>query len=71
MFIYGHSRIFPCYVIIVKDLAGSTTTSGSSKRQRPNDSFNSMWSKKLDMFAAVLKDNAPKLPPSSEVLAAL
>jgi hypothetical protein len=32
-----------------KDPAGLTTTLGSLKRKRSNDSFNSMWSEKLDI----------------------
>jgi hypothetical protein len=36
-----------------KDPAGSSTTSGSLKRERSGDSFTSILSKKLDMFAAV------------------
>ncbi|TVU02424.1 hypothetical protein EJB05_52080, partial [Eragrostis curvula] len=55
-----------------KDPAGSTSTTTSSlKRQRSDDSFNSLWSEKLDMLTAILKDDAPKLPSSVEVLAAL
>ena len=55
-----------------KDLAGSTTTSGNLKRQRLDDSFNSMWCEKLDMFKTVLQEDAPpKPPPSIEVLATL
>lgn len=41
------------------------------KRQRSDDSFNSLWSEKLDVIAAALKDDTPKLPSSAEVLAAL
>jgi hypothetical protein len=54
-----------------KDPAGSSTNSGSHKRQRLGDSFNSMLTEKLDMFAAALKDDTPKLPSSAEVLEAL
>jgi hypothetical protein len=51
-----------------KDSAGSSTNSGSHKRQRLGDSFSSMLVEKLDMFAATLKDDTPKLPSSAEVL---
>jgi hypothetical protein len=54
-----------------KDPASSSMNSGSHKRQRSGDSFNSMLTEKLDMFAAALKDDAPKLPSSAEVLDAL
>jgi hypothetical protein len=54
-----------------KDPAGSSTNSGSHKRQRLGDSFSSMLAEKLDMFAATLKDDTPKLPSSAEVLEAL
>jgi hypothetical protein len=54
-----------------KEPAGSSTNSGSHKRQRSSESFNSMLAKKLDMFAAALKDDGPKLPSSAEVLDAL
>jgi hypothetical protein len=54
-----------------KDPIGSSTNSGSHKRQRSGDSFNSMLTEKLDMFAAALKDDTPKLTSSHEVLEAL
>jgi hypothetical protein len=54
-----------------KKPAGSSTNSGSYKRQRSSLSFNSMLAEKLDMFAATLKDDGPKLPSSAEVLDAL
>jgi hypothetical protein len=54
-----------------KDPAGSSTNSGIHKRQRSGDSFNSMLAEKLDIFAAALKDDTPKLPSSAEVLEAL
>ncbi|KAK3142946.1 hypothetical protein QOZ80_4BG0354720 [Eleusine coracana subsp. coracana] len=49
-----------------KDQAGYTTTSGSSlKRQRSDDSFTSAWLERIDDL------QAPKLPSSAKVLAAL
>jgi hypothetical protein len=54
-----------------KEPVGSGTNSGSHKRQRSSESFNSMLVEKLDMFAAALKDDGPKLPSSAEVLDAL
>jgi hypothetical protein len=54
-----------------KEPAGSSTNSGSYKRQRSSLSFNSMLAEKLDIFAATLKDDGPKLPSSAEVLDAL
>jgi hypothetical protein len=54
-----------------KDLASSSTNSGSHKRQRLGDSFSSMLVKKLDMFTEALKDDTPKLLSSAEVLDAL
>jgi hypothetical protein len=51
--------------------AGSSMNSGSHKRQRSSESFNSMLAEKLDMFAAALKDDGPKFPSSTEVLDAL
>ena len=54
-----------------KDVTYSKSSSSSLKRQRSEDSFNSMWGEKFDMLAAALKDDGPKLPPPAEVLAAL
>jgi hypothetical protein len=54
-----------------KEPVGSSTNSGSHKRQRSSESFNSMLAEKLDMFTAALKDDGPKLPSSAEVLDAL
>jgi hypothetical protein len=51
-----------------KEPAGSSTNSGSHKRQRSSEPFNSMLAEKLNMFAATLKDDGPKLPSSAEVL---
>jgi hypothetical protein len=51
-----------------KDPAGTSMNSGSHKRQRSSDSLNSMLAEKLDMFAAALKDDGPKLPSSAKVL---
>jgi hypothetical protein len=53
-----------------RDPAGSSTNSGNHKRQRSDNSFNSMLAEKLDMFAVALKDDTPKLP-STKVLEAL
>jgi hypothetical protein len=54
-----------------KEPAGSSTNSSSHKRQRSSKSFNSMLVEMLDMFAAALKDDGPKLPSSAKVLDAL
>jgi hypothetical protein len=54
-----------------KDAPYSISSWSSLKRQRLDDSFNSMWCEKFDMFKSALKDDGPKLPSSAEVLAAL
>jgi hypothetical protein len=54
-----------------RDPAGSSTNAGNHKRQRSDNSFNSMLAEKLDMFAVALKDDTPKLPSSAKVLEAL
>jgi hypothetical protein len=54
-----------------KDPASSSTNSGSHKRQRWGNSFNSILAEKLDMFVVAMKDDTPKLPSSAEVLEAL
>uniref|UniRef100_A0A0A9H3T2 Uncharacterized protein n=1 Tax=Arundo donax TaxID=35708 RepID=A0A0A9H3T2_ARUDO len=46
-------------------------SSGSLKRQRSDDSFNSMCSDKLDLIAVVLKEDGQKVPTSAEVFVAL
>jgi hypothetical protein len=51
-----------------KNQLAHSTNSGSHKRQISSESFNSMLVEKLDMFAAALKDDGPKLPSSAEVL---
>jgi hypothetical protein len=54
-----------------KDVPYSVSSSSSLKRQRLDDSFNSMWCEKFDMLTSALKDDGPKLPSSAEVLAVL
>jgi hypothetical protein len=54
-----------------KDAPFSVSSSSSLKRQRSDDSFNSMWCEKFDMLTAALKDDGLKLPSSTEVIAAL
>ncbi|TVU50267.1 hypothetical protein EJB05_01633, partial [Eragrostis curvula] len=52
-----------------KDPAGSTSTTTSSlKRQRSDDSFNFLWSEKLDMLTTTLKADGLKLPLQQKFL---
>ncbi|KAL6888434.1 hypothetical protein ACP4OV_009460 [Aristida adscensionis] len=50
---------------------GSALSTANLKRQRSDDSFTSMMSKKLDIVVEALRDDAPKGPTAKEVLTAL
>jgi hypothetical protein len=54
-----------------KDAPYPVSSSSSLKRQRSDDSFNSMWCDKFDMLTSALKYDGPKLPSSVKVFAAL
>jgi hypothetical protein len=49
-----------------KDAPYSVSSWSSLKRQRLDDSFNSMWCEKFDMLRSALKDDGPKLPSSAK-----
>ncbi|KAL6646897.1 hypothetical protein ACP70R_015591 [Stipagrostis hirtigluma subsp. patula] len=48
-----------------------STSSASLKRQRSDDSFTSMISKKMDVVVEALKDDGPKGPTADEIRVAL
>jgi hypothetical protein len=49
----------------------SVSSSRSLKIQQSDDLFNSMWCEKFYMLTATLKNDGPKLPSYTEVLATL